>query len=301
MTLLANFPLVNQRATVTGDGRPSENALFDCVAACIDALCRYLLGTPENSVFNPDHFKDAAYGEAWKNDGTDAARYVTFCQSLGIKLFSENALNYGHAIALAHQLIQQGKPCIFTELDPYVDTRLPQYAGWTHACAFFGEDAQGLTALDPFIGKAVYKSDQGWVDVLRSNQLWIAEKIVVASAISPIPVGWRDDGATLLAPNNVKVVHGFRDWVLTHTWSKDNWPVDVEQFLPSLEASNPSLGAGSQQLFRFSMLGWTKERGVFEEWVGVELAYLRKSYAAIYAWSETVKAAWAIGQAQPPQ
>lgn len=172
---LANFPLVSQRTTVTGDGRPSENALYDCVAACVDAMCRFWLNKPENSVFNPDHFKDVAYGENWKNDGTDASRYVEFCKMLGINLHMVSANSPAHALQLAHEYINKGIPCTFTELDPYVDTNLPQYAGWTHACCFFEDDSNGLTALDPFIGKALYKSDGAWANVLRSNQLWVAE------------------------------------------------------------------------------------------------------------------------------
>src|SRR5258708_30293124 len=43
-----------------------------------------------------------------------------------------------------------------------------------------------------------------------------------------------------------------------------------------LEASNPSLGGGSQQLFRWSMLGYTTQRGVFFEWLGQELAFCRQ-------------------------
>lgn len=174
---LQNFPMVSQLTTVTGDGRPSENAQMDCVAASVDALCRYVLGTPENSTFNPDTFKDKAYGEAYTG-GTSASAYVPFCQSLGVNLHAINSTNAAATIKQARLLIQQGHPAIFTILDPYVNTNLPQYAGWTHVCVFYGADNTGLTAMDPYIAKPVYQTDAHWIDVLRSHQLWIAETII---------------------------------------------------------------------------------------------------------------------------
>ena len=93
---------------------------------------------------------------------------------------------------------------------------------------------------------------------------------------SMVPTGWHDDGTTLTAPNGVKVVHGFRDYVLAHNWDAANEPVMAEFGTSLLEASNPSLGGGSQQLFRWSMLGYTTQRGVFFEWLGQELAFCRQ-------------------------
>ena len=91
-----------------------------------------------------------------------------------------------------------------------------------------------------------------------------------------VPANWHDDGTTLTAPNGVKVVKGFRDWVLSHNWDPANWPLAAEFGTSLLESSNPSLGGGTQQLFRWILLGWTTARGVFEEWLGVELAFCRQ-------------------------
>jgi Domain of unknown function (DUF1906) len=91
-----------------------------------------------------------------------------------------------------------------------------------------------------------------------------------------VPQGWTDANNVLTAPNGVKVVHGFRDWVLSHNWDPANWPLGAEFGTSLLEASNPSLGGGSQQLFRWSMLGYTAARGVFNEWLGQELAFCRQ-------------------------
>jgi hypothetical protein len=297
MAALNGFPLVSQRTTVTGDGRPSENALYDCVAACVDAMCRYWLHTPENSIFNPDHFKDVAYGENWKNDGTDAARYVDYCKTLGINLYSVKATSAMEAITLAHEYIEKGIPATFTELDPYVDTNLAQYAGWTHACCWFADDNNGLTALDPFIGKALYKTNGAWASVLRSNQLWIAEK---EASMSGIPQGWRDDGTTLVSPSSVQggpdvhITGLIRDYVLAHNWDYRNVAMSPAEHKDQLELSNSSLGPGWQQTFRWSMLG-VPDSGplagkVIWEWLGQELEYLRGLYAQAQAEIAQLKA-----------
>lgn len=112
-----------------------------------------------------------------------------------------------------------------------------------------------------------------------------------------IPANWKDDGTTLTAPNGVKVVHGFRLRVL-QGWHPDNWPLGEEYGTQSLEDSNKSLGAGTQQVFRWSMLGWTQARGVFEEWVGVELDYARAQLAKAYTLNQQLQAQVTQLQAQ---
>ncbi len=91
-----------------------------------------------------------------------------------------------------------------------------------------------------------------------------------------IPTGWHDDGRTLTAPNGVGVVLGFRQFVLSHNWDAGNVPLAPEQGVQLLEASNPGLGGGDQQVFRWSMLGYTQQRGVFMEWIGQELRVVRQ-------------------------
>ncbi len=97
-----------------------------------------------------------------------------------------------------------------------------------------------------------------------------------------VPLNWHDDGTTLTAPNGVAVRLGFRDFVLSHGWDAGNWPLAVEQGVTLLEASNPSLGGGTQQLFRWIMLAYTPARGVFMEWSVVELAFVRGQLATYY-------------------
>ena len=91
-----------------------------------------------------------------------------------------------------------------------------------------------------------------------------------------VPIGWTDANNVLTAPNGVKVIHGFRDYVLAHNWDAGNIPLAAEFGTSLLESSNPSLGGGSQQVFRWTMLGYTTQRGVFFEWIGQELAYARQ-------------------------
>ncbi|HLX57746.1 MAG TPA: hypothetical protein VKR83_12035 [Ktedonobacteraceae bacterium] len=98
-----------------------------------------------------------------------------------------------------------------------------------------------------------------------------------------IPPGWHDDGVTLSAPNGHKVVLGFRDYVLANHWHPANMPLQEEQGRDPLEESNPTLGAGTQQIFNWTALEWTTARGVFVAWIGQELLRLRADKAALEA------------------
>ena len=91
-----------------------------------------------------------------------------------------------------------------------------------------------------------------------------------------VPAGWKDANNILTAPNGVVVVRGFRDYVLNHNWDPGNIPLAAEFGTSLLESSNPSLGGGTQQLFNWTMLGWTSARGVFFEWGVRELAFCRQ-------------------------
>ena len=93
-----------------------------------------------------------------------------------------------------------------------------------------------------------------------------------------VPQGWRDDGTTLIAPNGKRVVQGFRARVL-QGWDPVNWPLEEEHGENPLEISNPSLGSGTQQVFRWTILEWTQTKGVFEAWGGQELLALRAKLA----------------------
>jgi hypothetical protein len=104
-----------------------------------------------------------------------------------------------------------------------------------------------------------------------------------------VPAGWHDDGTTLVAPNGVHIMHGFRTWVLSHDWDANNWPLGPEFGRQPLEDSNPSLGGGTQIIFRLTMLGFTQQRGVFQEWIGQELLQARQQIAALSAQVQQLK------------
>lgn len=94
-----------------------------------------------------------------------------------------------------------------------------------------------------------------------------------------LPSGWADNGLTLSC-NNFVVVKGFRDRVLQGlmdgTWRGDDIPYENEQSVKQLEQSNPGLGGGSRQRFRYSTLEYTQDRGVFQAYVGPELIKLEQ-------------------------
>jgi len=88
-----------------------------------------------------------------------------------------------------------------------------------------------------------------------------------------IPANWTDDGTTLTAPNKIPVTLGFRDHVLNSSWDSNNWPLEPAQHLDLVEQSNPSLGSGQVQTFRWKRLEYTSAAGVFEGWLGQELLW----------------------------
>jgi len=94
-----------------------------------------------------------------------------------------------------------------------------------------------------------------------------------------VPIKWTDNNNVLTAPNGLRIVKGFRDFVLSHPWSGDNWPIEEEHAQSPLELSNIHLGSGTQQMFRWTCLEWTPQNGVFVMWIGQELLALRAKMA----------------------
>jgi len=113
---------------------------------------------------------------------------------------------------------------------------------------------------------------QGYAQKLEAL---LRESSIAENGQAP-PQGWKDDGTTLTAPNGIGVVKGFRQYLLGHSWRADDWPLEPEHGQNPLELSNPSIGGGTQQVFRRTVLEWTPKQGIFEAWVGQELLELRK-------------------------
>jgi len=110
-----------------------------------------------------------------------------------------------------------------------------------------------------------------------------------------LPQGWSYVGTTLHTPG-ADMVLGFAAHVyqklLAGTWEADDYPDKPQYYVPQLEASNPALGGGDQIVTKKHMLGYphnptgamaSLKNTVIEEWIGVELAYLRPEYATLYA------------------
>lgn len=99
-----------------------------------------------------------------------------------------------------------------------------------------------------------------------------------------VPDGWHDDGKTLMAPNGVPVILGFRQWILAHSWDATDFPLAPEQErLPNIEYGDPEAGAGSRQDFRLTSLGWTPSKDVYKIWVGRDLQALLTRIAQLQA------------------
>lgn len=255
----------------TTDGRPAENYLYDCVPTCIAAMMQYITGTH----FSPDALKDAAYGEAWTNAGTAAVAFVPYASAHGVHLY---AINEADPIALAHKLIQSGRPALFTRDDPYSSN-----PGDSHVSVWYSEAPGYLIALDPWNAQSLTMTDQQWRSHLWNNEIWTVDM--------PIPTNWHDDGHTLTAKNGVPVVQGFRDHILkAANWDGDNVPQEAEYHADPVQEHGPQFGAGQRQVFAHSLLWWTQAKGVIDEaFLGLELNAAYAKIAALQAAYDTLK------------
>jgi hypothetical protein len=106
--------------------------------------------------------------------------------------------------------------------------------------------------------------------------------------------GWRDtaggdpdqDGE-LLAPSGLKVVRGFRAYVLREAragrWDAHNSPIENERAVSQVEQWNTAHGAGSVQTFHDCRLCYTPASGVYRMWLGDEALYLEHLLASAKA------------------
>lgn len=198
MSELLNFPFVNQL-----DG--GDNAEFDCVPASLCACLRYLTG---NTSITPSAMKDAVYGPAWANAGTAASAFVDYCKQHGAHLYAVETSSDIEVVQVAHTLLAQGKPVIFTQQDDYAP---PQFRdSWTHVCVWYKDTNGTLTAMDPFGAREITYSDSIWASRLRSNELWTMEKSMIDITTPGVSSFFKQDATsgawTCLKSGNV--VHG---------------------------------------------------------------------------------------------
>lgn len=197
MSELLNFPFINQL-----DG--SADAEFDCVPACLTACLRYLTG---NSSISPSGALDAVYGPNWINAGTAASAFVDFCAAHGCHLYAVECSSDTEVVQVAHTLLAQGKPVIFTQQDDYAP---PQFqAVWTHVCVWFKDSAGTLTAMDPFGAREITFSDSVWAQRLRSTELWTMEGNMIDINTAGVSAFFRQDGSgAWICNKNGNTIHG---------------------------------------------------------------------------------------------
>ncbi len=159
LSSLKHFPILCQLSDVHED-----NKEFDCVPTCVAACLQYLTG----KAYDAAVIKDTVYGTAYVG-GTAAAAYVAYCRAQGVLLEAIDGTP-SELTAQAHRQLAAGCPVIFTEVDPYA----PASRGWTHCCCWHADSGEELTALDPYIGKDITRTDGEWQAVLRENQIWRA-------------------------------------------------------------------------------------------------------------------------------
>ena len=167
----------------------------------------------------------------------------------------------------------------------------PYYGRWAvggnHIITLAGisDDGNVLVADPASVGMGIPLSDRPFPRRYRLSELTFVSMVAVTlpwqSSGDGGPTGWHDDGTTLTAPNQKVVVKGFRQYVLDHGWDPANLPLENEHEQTPLEVSNPALGGGSQQAFRWKVLEWTPARGVTEMWVGQELLGLRQQLGGL--------------------
>jgi len=213
MSELQDFPMLSQLSDIH-----EKNAAFDCVPTSLAAALSYLTGKP----YDGGAIKDAVYGVGYTG-ATAAIEYVAYCKAQGVVLASMSGLDPAAMTAQAHAQLALGRPVVFTEVDPYV----PASYGWTHVCVWYADNGDELTALDPYIGKPVTKTDQEWQAVLRENQLWILylEEDVTITIQTPIIAAhfvqrdanhWEVKGKTDAAGNPIILHDGMLSWYCTN-------------------------------------------------------------------------------------
>ena len=128
---------------------------------------------------------------------------------------------------------------------------------------------------------------------------------------SMVPAGWTDNGSVLVSPSStqggpdVHITGPFRDYILaTGNWPNANVALSPGVHVDQLESSNPSLGSGWQQLFRYAMLGKPDSGSlagkVVFEWLGTELAHVRNLYAQAQTQIATLQQELAQAQKATP-
>ncbi len=142
-------------------------------------------------------------------------------------------------------------------------------------------DAQGGIAghcsIDP-VSRSHCPGPYPWDELFA----YLAEEEPMNTVEQLKAAGWKYDDQQKIwtAPNGFFVQHGFSEEVST-AWNPQDYPLENEHGMQNLEVGNPSIGSGTQQVFRLTTLEWTPARGVFKMWTGQELLALRSEIARL--------------------
>lgn len=89
-----------------------------------------------------------------------------------------------------------------------------------------------------------------------------------SQGLSSVPTGWKDEQNVLTAPNGQRVILGFRQYVLSHTWDPANLPLENEVGVPSVEPWKAASPSGTAQIFTDTRLVWDTVGGVRQSPMG---------------------------------
>lgn len=272
MTTLPNFPFKNQLSEPIIDHLADQNARENCLPTCIAAGLQYFTGKE----YTGSEVEHQVYGSNY-HGGTSAVEYVEYVQSQGVALSSENG-SPAYLVGRVHYHLQAGRPVIATIPSCYCPPQDRLDPGSSHCIIFYKDSSGVLIAMNPWQAISQANTDQWWVERFCYDQIWImqAPKKGTTPVASPVPDKWKDDGTTLRAPNGFELQHGFRQFVLAHSWHPEDYPLENEH--------------DGQVLFISQRLRFEPARGVWMEQLGEALkvaedknATLEKELAALKA------------------
>ena len=234
--------------------------------------------------------RDIADGWASSNGSEPLSAIAHDLDTLGVKY-----TNYGYAEPYAvdwrGQLASWGgvKPIVFEYAraaslpgdEAGVAYHFNTCLGWDTA-ASAGLFADGDNIVERQGGTALVRYTLADLEAAGLCGMLVGEYAL--GGVMGVPTGWTDNGTVLRSPNGVGVVQGFRDYVLAHPWSADDWAMGPAIAASPVEVGNPSLGAGTCQFFRVSgQLSWTSAKGVYATWNGQEMAALHAEITQLQA------------------
>ncbi len=270
MIELKGFPLRDQlRDIASEDGKPAENASYDCVPASIAAGIQYLTGR----VVSADALKDAVYGQGYVGGGA-ARSYVHEVARYGVALTVRSGSSQAQLIAILRDELRRGHPALITMPSHWsVAPADPLHPGPSHVGIVYAideSDSGQMAVMNPWHGFRHIQPIAWWRARLCYGQVWPMARInEAASAVTQLPGGWTDDAAAgvLRGANGVPVVRGFRDYVLARVKAR-TWQGGYA-YEPEWSGAGMSI-----QPFAAALLLWTPDRGVYEGTMADALAII---------------------------